>query len=197
MWIYVHTYYNMLKYTTERGGCMRYLVLEDILSQDERQIVKSEAGVDSFSIDLKDGTAGFQYMINDLSDNTYVGVKFEDDGDKSVIYYAINSELVGTVSISKDQLGRSIEIDMFDDENMVTRGTLPDHNLTILQGNDILTRIDKMMYCPAPTYLINIEENHEYKAFVLAICISLDKFLQVHKGDDAHRRRLFGTRFKE
>ncbi len=176
---------------------MRYLVLENILTKEEEQIIKTEAGKSRFKINMRDGYGGFEYIVKDLEKYVDVGIKFDEDDDNTVIHYAINAELVATASISKNQIGTTIEIELYNDKNMSARGTLADHNLTILQENDILARIDRMMFRQDGTYIINIEENHDYEALVLAICVSLDKFLQENKGDDDHRRRLFGTRFSQ
>lgn len=175
---------------------MKYIVLENILLSEETQIIKSEANAESFQIDFKDNAGGFEYRVKDLLDDTYVGIKYVEHEDKTVVHYAINSELTASVTIEKDQLGKAIEIEMYNDENITTRGTLPDHNLTFLQNSDILARIDRILFSEEPSYSINIEENHEYRAFILAVCISLDKFLQGNKGGDDYRRRIFGTRFK-
>lgn len=175
---------------------MRYIVLEDILSKEETQIIKSEAGVETFKIDFKAGNKGFDYTVSDLISDINVNIKFVETETDTVIHYVIDLEEVASVSISREILGKPIEIEMYEEVNMTTRGTLPDHNLTILQNSDILARIDTAMFRPESTYLINIDDNTEHRALLLAICVSLDKFLQENKGDDDHRRRLFGTRFE-
>ncbi len=174
---------------------MRYLVLENILLKEEEVIIKTGAGVPRLKVINKERAGGVAHTIKDLEDFSEVGIKYEEDGDVTRIHYSVNSVLVGTSTITKDQLGKPVEIEMYDDKDMRSRGVLADHNLTILQDNKILARIDNKMFNPEPTYVINVEDNNKkYDVLLIAICASFDKFIQEHAGSDDHRRRLFGTR---